>query len=152
MEFDQLNDVYREAILDHRRNPRNHARLDDADITSDGVNPFCGDEIHLQIKLDGRGRVARIGLQGEGCSINQATGSILTEVLDGKTIEQIEAVSDAFQRMMRGDTLSDEELRELGELNELSGVRQFPVRIKCALLAWSTLEEGIGDYRRSHPA
>ena len=147
MVFDQLDDLYSEAILDHRRNPRNPHKLQDVDIAADGVNPFCGDEIHLQLTLDERGRVACVGLQGVGCSINQATGSMLTEVVEGKTLEEIEAVSRTFMNMMDGAALPISESDRLGDLEALAGVRQFPVRIKCALLAWSTLEEGIEDYR-----
>ena len=148
----ELDDVYREAILDHCRSLRNREMLERADITADGVNPFCGDEIHVQIALDGDGRVARIGLQGVGCSINQATGSILTETVLSMTAQEMEAVSHLFGRLMNGGALSEAELSELGELKEIVGVRRFPVRIKCALLAWSTLQEGIDEYRRNHAA
>ena len=147
MEFDRLDDIYGDPILEHLRNPRNQDKLEDADITARGVNPFCGDEVHLQIKLDGQGRVARVGLQGVGCSINQAAGSMLTEVIEGRTLQEIEAVSDAFGAMMRGGVSSEDEPPLPGELPALSGVRRLPVRIKCALLAWSTLEEGIEEYR-----
>ena len=149
MAFDQLDDVYREVILDHRRHPRNHRKLENADLTADGVNPFCGDEVHLQITLDD-GRVSEVGLQGVGCSINQATGSMLTEAIQGKTVDQIEGLSALFEAMMRGDMLSEKDTKHLGDLQELDGVRQFPVRIKCALLAWSTLEDAIDDYHRRH--
>ena len=149
MVLNELDDVYREAILDHSRSPRNREKLERADITADGVNPFCGDEIHVQIALDGDGRVARVGLQGVGCAINQAAGSMLTETVLSMTDGEIEAVSNLFGRLMNGGTLSEAELAELGDLQELVGVRQFPVRIKCTLLAWSTLREGIEEYRRN---
>ena len=148
MAFDQLDDVYREVILDHRRHPRNHRTLDRSDISADGVNPFCGDEIHLQIVLDGDGRVSEIGLQGVGCSINQATGSMLTEAVSGKTLSEIEGLYSLFQRLMAGDSLSEDDRERLGDLQELEGVRQFPVRIKCALLAWSTLDDAVKDHRQ----
>ena len=147
MEFDELDDIYRDVILEHRRNPRNRHKLEDADITADGVNPFCGDEIHLQLSLDEQGRVARVGLQGQGCAINRAAGSMLTEVLTGFTLSEIEGVSDAFGRLMRGDRTSNGETQVPGDLSALSGVRKFPVRIKCALLAWFALDEGIEEYR-----
>ena len=148
MAFDPLDDLYRDVILDHRRNPRNSDRLNDADVVADGVNPFCGDEIHLQMSLGEDGRVERIGLQGLGCVINQAAGSILTEAVAGKTLSEIESVSTVFYEMMQGDMPSDELLDSLGAIRSLNGVRRFPVRIKCALLAWSTLDDGIEDYRR----
>jgi len=146
----QLDKVYSEAILDHCRNPRNGEKLEEADITADGVNPFCGDEIHVQISLGRESRTTGIGLQGVGCSINKAAGSMLTESIIGKTPQEVERVSVLFRRMMGGEVLSENELDELGGLQELAGVRQFPVRIKCALLAWSTLEEGIETYHRDH--
>ena len=145
MALGNLDEIYRDdVILDHRRNPRNPDRLDDADIVMDGVNPFCGDEIHLQIKLDSDSRVARVGFQGEGCSINQATGSMLSEAIKGLTLPEAAGLSDRFHRMMQGSEPSPELLDSLGDLGSLSKVRDFPVRIKCALLAWSTLEDGLG--------
>ena len=150
MALSGLDDLYRDAILDHSRSPRNRDAVEDADITADAINPFCGDEIHLQLVLNGRGRVEQVGLQGEGCSINQATGSMITEAVKGKTLDEIEAVSSLFKNMMRGHSPTEKEVEELGELETLSSVRQFPVRIKCALLAWSALEDGIEEYRRNH--
>ena len=152
MEFDPLDGLYGDVVLDHRRNPRNSDKLEEADITARAVNPFCGDEIHVQISFGQDGRVGRVGLQGEGCSINQATGSMLTEALAGRTLNEIETVLQLFHDMMQGDQPPEEALERLGDLKALSGVRQFPVRIKCALLAWSALEDGIADYRRDHPA
>ena len=151
MAFDQLDDVYRELILDHRRHPRNNRKLENADLTANGVNPFCGDEIHLQIAIDDGGRASEVGLEGVGCSINQATGSMLTEAVQGKTVDQMEGLSALFEAMMRGEMLSEKDTERLGDLRELDGVRRFPVRIKCALLAWSTLDDAIDNYRsRSH--
>ncbi len=142
MRFEELDDLYHEAILEHRRHPRNSDRLEDPDITADGVNPFCGDEIHIQIALDSEGRVSRVGLQGVGCAINQATGSMLSDAIQGKTLDEVEALSKAFNDLMTGGPHSD----GLGELTALESVRQFPIRIKCALLAWSALDDGIEDY------
>ena len=141
-----LDNVYRDAILDHRLHPRNHQALDEAGIIADGVNPFCGDEIHLQILLDDGGRVSRVGIQAEGCSINRATGSMLTEAVEGKSLPEIERLSAVFRGMMRGEQVSEGERRLLGDLVELEGVREFPVRIKCSLLAWSTLDDAIDDF------
>ena len=146
----ELDGLYRdEVILDHRRNPRNPDSLEDADITADGVNPFCGDEIHLQIKLDDRGRVSQVGFQGAGCAINQATGSMVSEAIEGTTLDEIGAMLEAFREMLRGDDEpTRDQLTELGDLAALIGVRAFPVRIKCALLAWATLEDAMVDHGR----
>ena len=149
MALPELDDVYRDAILDHSRDPRNRDPIPDPDLTADGVNPFCGDEVHLQVALDEQGRVQRAGLQGVGCAINQAAGSILTEVINGKTIEEIEALSDAFSGLMGGAGRTGEHPTVPKELAVLFGVRRFPVRVKCALLAWSALRDGIAEYRRA---
>ena len=149
MDLSGLDDLYRDALRDHHRNPRNHHKLTDPDLAAAAVNPFCGDEIELQATLDEQGRVARTGLQGKGCFINLAAGSMLTEALNGKSLAEVEALSKAFRKMMRGEESPENGLKDLGDLTPLSGVRQFPVRVKCALLAWSALAEGIEDYRRS---
>ena len=150
MELQRLDDLYREAILDHRRNPRNQEALSAPDITGEAINPFCGDEIHLQINLDGEGlRVTDVGLQGEGCSINLAAGSMLTEVIQGKALDEIDALVGLIRRMMRGDGEAEALLHCEGDLTNLAGVREYPVRIKCALLPLSALTKGMQSYRSS---
>ena len=147
METDELEGLYGEAVLDHCRNPRNHARLEQADIVADGVNPFCGDEVHLQLRLDDTGRVAAVGLQGVGCSINRASGSMMADVVSGRSLPQIESVRGALEAMFDDDAPSP--APDLpGDLQRLAAVKLFPVRVKCAMLAWSTLEEGFERYRR----
>ena len=146
MELNRLDDLYREAILDHRRNPRNHQRLKAPDIEGDAINPFCGDEIHLQIAVDD-GRVADVGLQGEGCSINLAAGSMLSEAIRGKALDEVDALVGLFRSMMRGDDEAEAVLRTEGDLTNLAGVRDYPVRIKCALLPLSALTQGIEGYK-----
>ena len=144
MALGNLDEIYRDdVILDHRRNPRNQDRPDIVDFTADGVNPFCGDEIHLQFGLDQEGHIDRVGFQGEGCSINQATGSMLSEAVKGLTLSEVRGLSSLFHQMMQGPEPTDNQLSKLGELRVLVKVREFPVRIKCALLAWSALEDGI---------
>ncbi|MBI4311215.1 MAG: SUF system NifU family Fe-S cluster assembly protein [Chloroflexi bacterium] len=142
-----LDELYKEVILDHYRNPRNSKRLEDPQVKAHGFNPFCGDEVDLQLRLNGDGAVHEVGFQGRGCSISQASASMLTEELKGKTLEQAEAVRQLFRRMMMGEKLTSDEMESLSSLTVLSGVRQFPVRIKCALLAFSALEDGIKEYR-----
>ncbi len=151
MELDELDGLYREAILDHARHPRNLGEVEDADIDAHALNPFCGDEIFLQIGLDADGRVERIGLDVRGCSIMQATASMLSEASEGKSLNEIESISAAFHQMMRGDPEAEEAMKGRGDLDALASVRQFPVRIKCALLSWTAVEQGIEDFRKSHP-
>lgn len=149
MEFDDLDDLYRDTILDHRRNPRHSDVLENPNTTAKAINPFCGDEIYLQLRFDENGRVSDVGLQGEGCSINQAAGSMLTEALKGKSLDEIEKIDRLYRSMMQGDMLSEDEIEFIGDLGNLVGVRQFPVRIKCAMLTWSALEDAIDDYKKS---
>ncbi len=149
MALGNLDEIYRDdVILDHRRNPRNPDRPDHVDFTADGVNPFCGDEIHLQFKLNEERRIAEVGFQGEGCSINQATGSMLSEAVKGLTLPEVKDLSSRFHEMMQGPDPTDDQLSNLGELSVLVKVREFPVRIKCALLAWSALDDGIDAAER----
>lgn len=149
MALNRLDDLYREAILDHRRNPRNHEPIIAPDITGDAINPFCGDEIHLQITVDDGLRVTGVGLQGEGCSINLAAGSMLTEAIEGKALEEIDALVALVRRMMQGDAEAEAQLSGEGDLKNLAGVRDYPVRIKCALLPISALTQGIQSYKSS---
>ena len=146
MALDELDQLYRDAILSHVRRPRNAGVVADAHLVGDSVNPFCGDEISLQLRLDDAGRVSGVGLQSEGCSINRAAGSMLSEAVRGKSLSEIEAMSGVFRAMMRGVRPTPAELESLGELEALSGVTNFPVRIKCALLAWAALDDGIEAY------
>lgn len=146
-DFAELDELYRETILDHYRNPRNRTSLPNADICAKGNIPFCGDEVIIQIKLNDEGLVQDIGFSGQGCSISQASASIMTERLKGKTLEQVEVLIELFNRMMLGKELSRHEQEELRDLKAMLGVRKFPIRIKCALLAWTAVKEGTKDHR-----
>ncbi|MBI3019321.1 MAG: SUF system NifU family Fe-S cluster assembly protein [Deltaproteobacteria bacterium] len=144
MAFEALDDLYREVILDHFKNPRNHAPLSAFDVEQEGYNPLCGDQIKLQLQFE-NGRVVKIGFMGKGCSISQASASILTEEIQGKSISEIEEEIQFFKSMMQGE--ANVEDQDVGDLEALSGVRKFPVRIKCALLGWTTLEEALTFYQ-----
>ena len=137
-----------EVTLDHHRNPRNAVTLESPDLVADAVNPFCGDEIHLQINLDNQSHVSEVGCQGVGCAICRAAGSMLSEVIKGHTLDETKEIAALFQNMMWGTDPSDEQAELLGDLTSMIGVRAFPIRIKCALLAWSALEDGISKHRR----
>ena len=140
MGTNELDDLFDDAILDHCRHPRNPRPLAEAALQGRAVNPFCGDEVGLQLELKGR-RVSQTGAQGVGCSINQAATSMLSDAVRGKTLHEIHQLAGLFRSMMRGDTLSEADLGRLGDLTALVGVRQFPVRIKCALLSLTALEQ-----------
>jgi nitrogen fixation NifU-like protein len=150
--FDELDYLYREVILDHYRSPRNQKSLPNADVKAEGFNPFCGDEITVALALDGDGRIQDVSFKGRGCSISQASASMMSEALKGKTLEEAEAISAQFRTMMQGKELPESQKAELEELEALQGVCKFPVRIKCALLGWATLVEGIQAYRAKRGA
>ena len=141
-----LNGLYGESIMDHYRSPRHRLALDSSDIESEEFNPFCGDRIILQIKLDDGGRIAQISSRSEGCSIIQATASMMAEALLGKSLEQVKALDQAFRAMMRGENSGQDPASELGDLVAMQVVREYPVRIKCALLPWLALEEGMESH------
>ncbi len=143
-----LDELYQELIMDHNRRPRNFRRVDDHDREANGYNPFCGDTVTLYLKMDGED-VAEVGFQGAGCAISRASASMMTEAVMGKSDEDAHRVFDAFHEMLTRSPDSEEEpAEELGDLAVLSGVSEFPTRVKCATLAWHTLKaalEGRGD-------
>ncbi len=144
-----LEDLYREVILDHYRNPRNRGHLDNPDATAQGVNPLCGDEVNIELAFDDD-RVVAIAVEGQGCSISQSSASMMTEAIKGKTREEIQDLTSKFRTMMSLEEGSDIGLDPerpgaiLGDIEALQGVRQYPVRIKCASLGWTVLMEALG--------
>ena len=138
-----LDELYEQIVLDHYRNPRHTDPVDGPAVDIEVNNPFCGDEIHLQLKTGADGRVSAVSVAGRGCAISQSSGSLLTELVQGKDAAELHNTVALVRRLMKGEQLSEAELDSLGDLAALSGVRKFPVRIKCALLAWSALEEAV---------
>ena len=152
-----LEDLYREIILDHYRNPRNRGELATPPaLRAEGFNPLCGDEIVLFVEVDGDGVIRDLKVGGQGCSISQSSASMMSAAVKGKSLDEVRAVLRAFKGMMSihesaldGDeAASDEEAAldaevKLGDLEALRGVVKFPVRIKCATLAWNTLLDAI---------
>jgi nitrogen fixation NifU-like protein len=141
-----LDDLYKEVILDHYQNPRNHGRLESPDVATRGHNPLCGDEVELSLNIADE-RVEDIAFGGRGCSISQASASMMTESVKGQPLAQAQELADAFKAVMTS-TGSPDALGEAEELQALQGVKRFPVRIKCALLPWSALEEAMELYRK----
>ncbi len=140
--LEHLDELYESIILDHYHNPRNTDPLESPDIDVEAHNPFCGDEIHIQLDIE-NGKVSGVSVSGQGCAISQSSASLLAEMLDGtEATEALELVS-LVRRMMRGDELSEEEQDQLGDTIALEGVKRFPVRIKCALLSWTALEDAL---------
>ena len=142
--------LYGAAIMDHYRNPRHRAPLEDAQLSAHEFNPFCGDEVTLRAQLDDSGRVVRVSSQSQGCSIIQASASMMAEGMEGKSAEEMEAMARLFRELMQGKEITAEGLEQLRDLAALQVVRQYPVRIKCALLPWTALEEGLDELRRAN--
>lgn len=143
----QLGGLYGDLILDHHRNPRNRRPVDDPDLEAGEFNPFCGDRVDLQLKLGSDGHVDKTSADAEGCSIIQASASMLSEVIKGKSLDDIEELAANFRSMMQGKDVSQEILDRLEALEALQVVLRYPVRIKCALLPWVALEQGLEAYR-----
>ncbi len=144
---ESLDNMYRDIILDHYRSPRGRKPLNKSDITSNGVNPSCGDEISIEVELDD-GMVKDVHVDCRGCAISVASGSILAEVIKGKPLAEVKRIAQMVRRVLKGEQMDIPD--ELGDLDALQGVRYFPVRIKCALLAWLTLMEGIKNHENGH--
>jgi nitrogen fixation protein NifU and related proteins len=135
----QLNDLYRDVILDHNRRPRNFGMLEPADASVEGFNPLCGDRLTLRLKMTGQ-EIADIRFEGQGCAISTASASLMTEAVKGKTRAQALALFDRVHRLLTDDAAPSD---ELGKLAALSGVREFPARVKCASLCWHTLASAL---------
>lgn len=135
----QLNELYRQVIMDHYARPRNKQPIADPTAAVHLMNPTCGDEITVQLRVE-EGKVTGASFQGRGCSISQASASMMTVMLTGKTVAEAETAIRKFLGMMKGEPGPH---KELGELQALQGVARYPVRIKCATLAWHAAEQGL---------
>jgi nitrogen fixation NifU-like protein len=141
-----LNDLYQEVILDHNRRPRNFQVLADANRTAEGYNPLCGDRLTLYLKVQD-GVVVDVSFEGAGCAISKASASLMTDAVKGKTVAEAEALFERFHRMVT--TPPEQPVEDMGKLSALAGVREFPVRVKCASLAWHTLKAAMADTQRT---
>ncbi|MGA7098378.1 MAG: SUF system NifU family Fe-S cluster assembly protein [Acidimicrobiia bacterium] len=145
-----LEDLYREVILDHYRNPRNQGHLSSPDARGHGVNPLCGDEVTIELSFDGD-RVVDVAVEGQGCSISQSSVSMMSEAIKGKTRDEIEELNRRFRDMMSLDGDNDPGIDPdrpgsvLGDMEALQGVRKYPVRIKCATLGWNVLKDALNS-------
>jgi nitrogen fixation protein NifU and related proteins len=137
---DKLDEMYRDIIMDHYRYPRGRKKLPDADISNEGQNPICGDEITVALKLT-NDIVDEISVECLGCAISVASGSMLADIIKGKTLSEVKTIAAAVKAILMGEEPPAN--IDLGDLEALSGVRNFPVRIKCALLSWTTLIDAI---------
>ncbi|NOU21595.1 MAG: SUF system NifU family Fe-S cluster assembly protein [Methyloglobulus sp.] len=145
--FEDLRDLYQEVIFDHNRNPRNFRVMADADRQVEGFNPLCGDRLTLFLKMDGD-KITDASFQGSGCAISTASVSLMTEIVKNKTEAEAEALFKTFHEMTTG---KDEQinLEAVGKLAVLAGVREYPARVKCATLAWHTLDAALKNEQKS---
>ena len=150
--FDDLRDLYQEVILDHGRKPRNFRRLEDADRTARGDNPMCGDRMELFLKLSPGGTIEDAAFQGRGCAISMASASLMTETVKGKSPADAHRLGDGFRALAMSGTCPDcgaELADEMERLQPLSGVHEFPSRVKCATLAWHTLNAALAGTKEA---
>ncbi len=145
--FDDLRDLYQEVIFDHNRNPRNFRVMENADREVEGFNPLCGDRLTLFLKMDGD-QITDASFQGSGCAISTASVSLMTEIVKGKTEAEAEALFTQFHEMTTGKE-EDVDLEAIGKLAVLAGVREYPARVKCATLAWHTLDAALKNEANS---
>jgi nitrogen fixation NifU-like protein len=138
----ELRDLYQEVILDHNKRPRNFGPLAEANRSANGHNPLCGDKLHVAVRVDGD-TIADIRFEGSGCAISKASASLMTERVKGCTVDQADELFDEFHEMLTGKPGEAAENPRLGKLAVFSGVSEFPVRVKCATLAWHTLKAAL---------
>ena len=137
----EVNELYQEVILDHNRRPRNFRAIDAPSATQEGYNPLCGDRLTLYVTLDGE-VITDVAFQGSGCAISKASASLMTDAVKGRTTKEALDLFKRFHQVVT--TPPDQAVEDLGKLSVLAGVREFPVRVKCASLAWHTLKSALG--------
>lgn len=135
-----LDSLYQQAILEHYKRPHNHGVIEPHDLMEEGVNPSCGDEVTLYLRLAG-GVIEGVSFEGEGCAISQATASLMTDAVKGRSVAEALRLAGSFKAMVRGEAPSP----ELGELATLAGVAKLPARVKCAVLPFATLERALEE-------
>jgi len=144
--MDELRELYQEVILDHGRHPRNYGTPESYNHTAQGFNPMCGDMLVLYLSVDDAGVIQNATFKGQGCAISMASASMMTEILPGKTVAEAEKLFGAFHELCTredADAAADVDAEALERLQVLSGVREFPVRVKCATLAWHTMDAAV---------
>jgi nitrogen fixation NifU-like protein len=142
--MDELRDLYQATILDHNKKPRNFGTLEEADRQADGHNPLCGDKLTVYVTLEDD-RVVDVAFEGAGCAISTASASLMTERVKGKSISEIESDFRRFHNLVAGASDAAVDMSSLGKLAVFSGVREYPMRVKCATLAWHTLRAAIDN-------
>ena len=138
----ELSELYQQVILDHNKKPRNFRKLENANHSAEGYNPLCGDQLTVYLDLE-NDLVKDVGFEGSGCAISKAAASMMTQAVKGKSKEQAENLFNEFHSMVTGELNEETERNSLGNLKIFAGVREFPVRVKCATLPWHTLHAAL---------
>jgi nitrogen fixation NifU-like protein len=138
-----LRELYQEIILDHSRHPRHFGALPGASHTAEGYNPLCGDKVKIYLKMDGGGRIADIGFEGKGCAISVASASLMSELLAGRTVAEAEKLMGGFLHLVKGEDAHDLAETDREHLEVMAGVSAFPMRVKCATLAWHAMKSAV---------
>ncbi|MEE9448555.1 MAG: SUF system NifU family Fe-S cluster assembly protein [Ignavibacteriaceae bacterium] len=140
----ELKELYQQVILDHNKSPRNFRKMNNASSKAEGYNPLCGDHIDVYVLVED-GIVKDISFNGEGCAISKASASVMTSMLKGKTKEETEKLFNKFHNLVTGKLGDNPDVEDLGKLAVFAGVQEFPIRVKCASLAWHTLMAALAD-------
>ena len=139
----ELRELYQQVIPDHNRNPRNFGALENADRHKEGYNPLCGDHLHIYLNVDGEDLITDIHFDGSGCAISKASASLMTQMVKGKTAQEARDAFERFQSLVTSEMDTPVDLEEVGKLAVFAGVREFPMRVKCATLAWHTMKSAL---------
>jgi nitrogen fixation protein NifU and related proteins len=140
----ELSELYQQVILDHNKKPRNFRKLENANHTAEGFNPLCGDHLNIYLLLE-EGSVADVAFEGTGCAISKAAASMMTQAVKGKSKEEAEGLFNEFHQMVKGELDTENTPNALGNLKIFAGVREFPVRVKCATLPWHTMFAALNN-------
>ena len=140
-----LRELYQEVILDHSRHPRHFGPLEHATHKAEGYNPLCGDRVTVMLALDQNGRVADIKFEGKGCAISQASASMMTEMLAGRTLPEAQTLMNGFLHLVKGEEAKDLSADDREHLDVMAGISEFPMRVKCATLAWHTFRNALDE-------
>jgi nitrogen fixation NifU-like protein len=140
-----LRELYQEVILDHSRHPRHYGRLEGASHRAEGYNPLCGDRVTIYLKLGEDGRVADIKFEGKGCAISQASASMMTDMLKGRTQAEAEKLMEGFLHLVKGEEAKGLSEDDRERLDVMGGISEFPMRVKCATLAWHTYKNAVEE-------
>ncbi len=143
-----LRELYQQVILDHNKNPKNFGKLEHPTHDAEGFNPLCGDHLHLYLVVN-NGVVTDVKFEGSGCAISKSSASLMTEIIKGKSIGEVERIFNRFHDMVTGNSSDNDTFEDLDKLAILQGVKEFPARVKCATLAWHTLEAAVRNDQKT---